>query len=166
MYPRGKPPRETEDRFEWVSPFHRHLEALAAVSGVPHQNLVRRMSDLMLEIMPREGWSESSQQEMMEIMRKSELRLNYRHLRAMAANTAFERVATELADGGRLSENNFTALMQFLDPIDCVMARWCPQRMPAFIASPEIGALWNFDFTPWLSLADSALGQPNADVST
>ncbi|MDP3072282.1 MAG: hypothetical protein Q8N18_18470 [Opitutaceae bacterium] len=159
MYPASGPPRETEDRYEWVSPFNRHLEALANISGIPHQNLVRRMSDLMLEISPRDRWSESTQKEMMEQMRKAELRLIHRHLRAMVANAAFERVVTELADGGKLTNGNFTGLMQFLDPIDHAVVNWRPQRMPAQVVPPDIKALWTFDVTPWLKGAASAIGQ-------
>jgi hypothetical protein len=147
-YPKGAPPIETEDKFEWTVIYKGELELISKFSRIPFQNLVQRLSDLMLEA-GRDSWSSVAEQKLIDSLDTAGLKLMYRRLRGQAASFAFARMLAELFDASRIDFGLFNTLAVSLNPIDSVISRAKAMPMPSEIAPPETRYLKSYDHIPW-----------------
>ncbi|WP_145928580.1 ATP-binding protein [Termitidicoccus mucosus] len=155
-YPKGAPPMETEDRYEWVLLYKAELETIADHSGIPFQNLVWRLTDLMLAA-DRATWSAEAEKKLIDRLDYAGLKLPYRRLRGQAASLALVRVLAELYDASRIDFDLYQALGVTLNPIDKVISAARPVTMPPEIVVPETRYLKRYDPIPWNTLPQDPL---------
>jgi hypothetical protein len=155
-FPRGAPPMDIEDRYEWALLYKAELETIADHSGISFQNLVRRLTDLMIE-MDRATWSAQAEQRLIDRLNDAELKLPYRRLRAHAASLALAQMLAELYDASQINFDLYQALGVTLNPIDKVVSAAKPITMPEEIVVPEIRYLKRYDSIPWNTLPQDPL---------
>lgn len=147
-YPRGAPPMETEDRYEWAQLYRAELAMIAENTGIAFQNLVRRLTDLMLEA-GRPTWSGEAESKLIDKLDEAGLKVPYRRLRGQAECFAFSRVLGELFRASRIEFDLYQALAFMVKPIDPVVAFCRPLPMPPEIVLPETRYLKTSDDIPW-----------------
>jgi len=155
-YPRGAPPMETEDRFEWAVLYKGELELITKASRIPFQNLVQRLTDLMVAA-GRDSWSAAAEKKLIDRLDAAGLKLVYRRLRAQAAALAFARMLVELFDASRIDFDLFQALAVMLNPIDSVISGAKPLPMLPEIVLPGTRYLKRYDHIPWNTLKQDPL---------
>lgn len=155
-YPKGAPPMETEDRFEWAVLYKGELELIAKVSGIPFQNLVQRLTDLMLTA-GRDSWSAAAEEKLIDQLDAAGLKLVYRRLRGRAAAWALARMLAELSDASQIDFDLFQALAVVLNPVDSVIGAAKPRPRLPEIVLPETRYLKRYDHAPWNTLKQDPL---------
>jgi hypothetical protein len=131
------------DPLELVRPFGQILAYVARESGLPVENLLYRVSQLMRELAPENSWSPEGEKSLGRELKSASLRLPFAKPRAAVARRALFHVVGELADAGRLDAAKLQRLereLRFYDPgmllLDPVIR---PMDVPGITGRDKIG---------------------------
>lgn len=157
VYDRGAVSPETEDQWEWVSAIHDELQILSRGSGIPLQNLVRRLAVLMREISPQETWSPSAEAKMRDGLKDVGLLVSWPRLRTAMATRALDFALAELLDNDLIPEDAAVLLRSRIDAVDLIALRREPVKRPAEIRLPTPAEMDSWRTKDWADRAGESL---------
>lgn len=156
-YAPGKVTPETEDHWEWVSVIQYELRLLEKFSGIPIQNLVRRIVQLMQDIAPRVSWDANAEKKLKGRIQSADLYFSYTRPRAKLVGRALDRVICELIDGGKVSIRESSDLLSRINPIDLVALGHQQILRPDIIEVPVNDQIPRLKDDNWLSAVGEVL---------
>jgi hypothetical protein len=162
VYDAGAVSPETEDQWEWVSVIHDELRILSEASGMPLQNLVRRLAILMREIAPRESWSPTAESKLRERLKDAGLLVSWPRLRSAMATRALDFALAELLDHGRVETRAALLLRSRIDAVDLVALSREPMKRPSEVRLPARPEMDPWKTQTWLGGVGESL---NACIS-
>jgi len=148
------------DPLELVRPFGPILAYVAQESGLPVENLLYRVSQIMREFAPENSWSAEGEKTLRRELESASLRLPFRRPRATIAQRALLHVVGELVDAGRLNVANLRRLERVLRFYDPAMFLLEPAIRPADV--PAIAGREKFggNNERWLDVVGSTAPSP------
>ncbi len=135
---------------EFASAWGVWCRAVSDMAGVPLDNFMRRVYQLMAEVDPRQGWTSSAEDELRRQLDSQGLELPYRRPRAAISRRAVLRALAELLDARQIPDERIEIILQVVRLVDLALLFTEPSARPREVASSRGGERFSRRDSAWL----------------
>ncbi|MEX2392436.1 MAG: hypothetical protein WD904_12670 [Dehalococcoidia bacterium] len=154
--PPGASLPDSDNPREFASAWGVWCRAISDMAGVPLDNLMRRVYQLMAEVDPRQGWTSSAEDELRRQLDSQGLELPYRRPRAAISRRAVLRALAELLDARQISDERITIILQVVRIVDLALLFTEPSTRPPEVASSRGAESFSRSDSAWLDAVSGA----------
>lgn len=131
---------DSADALELIRPHVYEIEWLSEASGFPLENILERTVSLMRSIQDESSWNKAAEMHLRQWLDEINLQLSFNRARPKIAAEAISHAVAELADVGRLSEDELGTALNWLTIYDWRLSNRNPKVRPSSIlpfSAPE-----------------------------